>query len=145
LAAWGAINDARRALLAAMKANAPLVALVPAARIYPPRVPTSPTWPYIRHGVGIATPIKGACVNGASVVAAISVFAKGGDEMVGAIADAVVALFDGPDGNGLSTRTPLGKHAVTVVESVNIFQDGSEADNWRAVLNTRTTVTGGPD
>jgi hypothetical protein len=142
LAAWGAINDARRALLAAMKADAAVVALVPAARIYPPRVPTSPTWPYIRHGNGISVPLKAACLNGSTVDAMITAFAKGGDEAAGVIGDALVALLDGPDGNGLSIRLPNDRHAHITVQGYNIIQLSGEADNWAALVNTRTVVTG---
>lgn len=140
--ARNAIIPARRAVLAAMKGEATITALVPAARVYPPKVPTSPTWPYIRHGVGISTPIKATCLNGASVVAAISAFGKGGDEVAGAIGDAISDFLDGPDGLGLSLEMPDGRMATVQVESNNIIQIDLEADNWMSITSIRVSVSG---
>lgn len=38
----------RGKIIAALKADASLTAIVPAARIYPGKSPASPTWPFIR-------------------------------------------------------------------------------------------------
>jgi len=142
--ARNAIVQTRRAVLTALKGAATVTALVPAASIYPPKVAASPTWPYIRHGVGISTPIKGTCLNGASVTAFISAFAKGGDEVVGAIGDAVADFLDGPDGLGLSLQMPDGRWATVEVEGgQQIIQIDSEADNWQALIPIRVTVSGG--
>jgi hypothetical protein len=72
-----ALLPARRAILATMKADAALTALVPAARIYPQASPVpTPTWPFIIYGSPSGLPIRAACVNGTEITVAVHSFAK---------------------------------------------------------------------
>lgn len=49
-------NETLPAVLAALKADAALAALIPAARQYPPQTPNKPVRPFLKLGVPITTP-----------------------------------------------------------------------------------------
>jgi hypothetical protein len=66
----------RRALLARLKADTGLTALVPAASIYPQAVEGEPTWPFVKLGPPITRPRKAACVNGGDVAVDVHAFAR---------------------------------------------------------------------
>jgi len=133
----------RRVALDGMKSHAPITALVPAASIYPPRVIANPTWPFIRWGAGgIATPLKAACLNGAIVPATVHAFAHGGDETAGAIGATIYDYFDGPDGLGLSLDLGDGRRANCIAVSATVIPEGTETNDWHAIVNIRATITG---
>jgi hypothetical protein len=71
----------RRGILTLMKADAALVAIVPAARIYPQTTPPKPTFPFVRAGAPNLIPIRAACVDGSEATFAVHGFAK--DRMSG--------------------------------------------------------------
>lgn len=71
----------RRGALKLMKADANLVAIVPAARIYPQTTPPTPTFPFVRAGAPNLIPIRAACVDGSEATFAVHGFAK--DRMTG--------------------------------------------------------------
>jgi hypothetical protein len=57
-------TELRRASLTALKANAPLVVLVPAASIFSQTAPANAGKPFIKTGTPIASPMRGSCMNG---------------------------------------------------------------------------------
>jgi hypothetical protein len=68
--------ELRKALVALLRANAGVVGLVPAARIYGERPKDKdPVWPYILIGVVIAGPHSPSGVNGSDASLAIHCFA----------------------------------------------------------------------
>jgi hypothetical protein len=53
----------RRAVVAAWQAYAPLLALVPASRIFPPQRPAKPEWPFVGYGVPNELPFEASCLD----------------------------------------------------------------------------------
>lgn len=60
MATTGLQRLVRRAVLAALKADAGLTALVPAARVYPQAIPGEPLWPYVKLGPPLTLPFSAA-------------------------------------------------------------------------------------
>jgi hypothetical protein len=72
----GLIRVTRRAVLARLKAHAGLLALVPAAEIHGQAPLTTPTMPFVKTGAPSATPLKAACLDGATVSPPVHAFAR---------------------------------------------------------------------
>lgn len=138
-----ALLPARRAILATMKVDADLIALVPAARIYPQASPVpTPTWPFIIYGSPSGLPIRATCVNGTEVTVAIHSFAKvrmqgtvvveTAEDHASRIGAAVVAALDGK-------RPPLpgGGYLSILSTGSQLLIDGGEADAFHHVANFR--------
>lgn len=72
--------DIGGALIAAMKAHAPLLAFIPAPRIYPEITPAQVVWPFIKLGAMTETPTRhdglADTVYGTECIGAVHVFAK---------------------------------------------------------------------
>lgn len=68
MATTGLQRLVRRAVLARLKADAALTALVPAARIYPQAVPGSPVWPFIKLGPPLTLPFSATCAESSGTV-----------------------------------------------------------------------------
>lgn len=137
-----AIIEFRRTGIFALKGEPSITSLVPAASIYPPLVTANPAWPFIRWGVFTAVPYKAACLNGSILTGAIHAYAKGADTDAGIIGGAIHDFFDGPDGMGLSLTLEDGRRVNVTTESSQVIQDGSDANNWHAIINIRAAVTG---
>lgn len=58
----------RRAVLARLKADAGVTALVSAASIYPQAVPSPPSWPFIKLGPPLTLPFSVACAEQSGTV-----------------------------------------------------------------------------
>lgn len=138
-----ALLPARRAILAALKADAALTALVPAARIYPQVSPVpSPVWPFIIYGSPSGLPIRAACVNGTEITVAIHSFAKvrmqgaaiveTAEDHAARIGAAVVAALDGK-----RPALPGGGYLSILSRSTQLLIDGGEADAFHHVANFR--------
>lgn len=66
----------RRAVLARLKADTGLTALVPAGSIYPVAVPAEPGWPFVKLGALGTLRLRAACVNGGRVTVDVHAFAR---------------------------------------------------------------------
>lgn len=66
----------RQKVVGALKADAALTAMVPAARIYPDTLPGTVVWPYVNVGALIDTPFRADCADGSEVTGAVHVFVK---------------------------------------------------------------------
>jgi hypothetical protein len=75
----------RRAALIAWKGNTPLVALVPAASIYPGIVPAARTYPFVRYGSVTASPFRASGLNSSSFRFAGQAFTQGVKNTGGAL------------------------------------------------------------
>lgn len=134
---------ARAAILTTAKADAALIALVPATRIYPqaPSV-ASPTWPFIIYGSPSGLPIRAACVNGTEVTVALHSFAKArtqgtsvvetAEDHAARIGAAVAKALDGK-------RPPLPSGGYLAIRFVGsqLLIDGGEASAFHHVANFR--------
>jgi hypothetical protein len=67
--------ETREAIIVALRADAALTALLPAERIYGMASDPDATYPFVRYGVPITSPLAGACVD-----ATIHVYADGPSE-----------------------------------------------------------------
>jgi len=65
----------RRAILAILKADAGVVALVPKANIHPMRAVANPVWPFIRYDMTGGVPIRASCIDGHDLTVRLHGFA----------------------------------------------------------------------
>lgn len=136
----------RRACLAELKGDAGLLALVPAAQMYPQTTAPAPEWPFTRMGAPSGLPIRAGCVDGNEGSFAVHGFAKprydGSGGMVetaedhaarigGAIASALDRKRLTLDGNQSARVTWTGSQ---------LLQDPEEADAYHTVQNFRVRV-----
>lgn len=112
-----------------MRADAALTVLLPAARIYPPKVPAKPTWPFVRYGTAFVVPDRATCHDGIKLRVTISAFSKNanGEDEASNIAAALAKALDGAqlaiEGGHDGYVTWLGGQTV---------QDPEEAGGWHA-------------
>lgn len=139
----------RRAVIAAWKGYAPLTALVPADRIYPPQRPANPVWPFVGYGVPVVTPFGASCLDGCAVAFAGHAYAETrsaagatieGETRAGKIAREMVDALEAPldlQENGC----PYPATAHVTWTGTQVIQDGSEADRFHAVVGFIVTVS----
>ncbi len=72
----GLIRVTRRAILTRLKAYPGLLVLVPAAEMHGQVPLTTPNMPFVKTGAPSSTPIKGSCIDGATVSIAVHAFAR---------------------------------------------------------------------
>ena len=126
---------ARRAILAWLKSDATVTALVPAGRIYQPQAPAKPTWPFVQYGVFSDLPRRAACLEGQTLIGAIHAFAKGpGDDAANAIGAALASSLDGRElviaGGTIRIRYTGGQ----------TLRDTADANSWHRVTNLSIRV-----
>jgi hypothetical protein len=129
----------RRAALTLLKSDVDLVALVPAAQIYPQSPPASPTWPFIRYGVPNALPIRGSCLDGAEIEFALHGFTKGTDDASAEDRGALIGAAIAAALDGRSVPLAVGRVALRWT-GTQLLQDRDEAGAYHAVVNIRARV-----
>lgn len=132
----------KQAIIAALKADATLTAMVPAARIYPQKTPNSPAWPFIRYGASSSVPLRPDGGSGGEVRGEVRCFAKSTDSQPDAenrcadiqrrIAEVIEALFAEP----LST----GAQMDALIIGVRLEQDRAEADIFVGSVEFQASV-----
>lgn len=140
----------RRSAIAAWKAYAPLVALVPAARVYPPQRPPQPEWPFVGFGVPIVRPFSASCMDGCNVVFAGHAYAEttgeGAEtvqgeprakEIAARMVDALLAAPLDLEAHGC----PYPAIAHVTWTDTQVIQDGSEADRFHAIVGFDVTIS----
>lgn len=137
-------NDAtlpvRRAILTALKADGPLIAIVPAASIYPQATTATPAWPFIRYGSPAGVPVRASCVDAVEITVAIHGFAKprlAGSQIIETAEDHAARI-------GAAIATALGGKSLALEGGGNarlrwtgsqLFGDADEADAFHTVQN----------
>lgn len=91
---------ARRDVLAALKNNAGVLAIVAKANIHPQQPATAPVWPFIKLTSPQALPLRAACVRGATVNFGVSGFSRGlasetAEDHASRIGEAIELCVDG--------------------------------------------------
>jgi len=137
----------RRAVLAALKGDSGVTALVPAASIHPQAPRTVPSWPFVRYGTATGVPRLASCVDGAEYEFRLHAFAKDRGE-AGAIVETAedhahrigAALSRSIGGKRLSLDG--GSHAALRVERFQVIQDGPEAGAFHAVVDLSARIRG---
>lgn len=136
----------REAILRALKADSAHIELVPAARIYPPRTPAKPDWPFQRYGTATYIPWRSSGEDGQAISTAIHSFARATDDQpdgeaaAAALNASTAALLDGPHGRGLVLDLD-GTRAVVRVTGGRVTSDGEEADDWHAWTELEVIVS----
>lgn len=131
--------EARQYLVATMRADAALVALLGGAgSIYGPLVPAKPSWPFVRVGMPISTPDRATCLDGTIEQFAIHSFAKGGSEdQCLAIRKRIIELMDG------ITDKLGGVNPICITyNGAQLMRDTAEAEAWHGIANFRVDVGG---
>ena len=114
-------------VLAKLKANAGVTALVPATQIYPLGCQQEPAWPFIQPQQPQGLPLKAACLRGARINFGLSAFTRGTASVTARdhcalIGDAIEQAID----EARSVLTDIGTVGYTIAD-VLMMQDGGEA------------------
>jgi hypothetical protein len=132
----------RKGIVAHLRANAGLVALVPASSIYGEQPKAIPSWPFIRCGFMRVIPIRLDCYLGGEYPFTLHAFSKsnGTDEIL-TIRAAIIAAMDGASidlANALNTGSAavcLSRHDLS-----NLIPDGDEAGAYHDIHNFTVRV-----
>lgn len=129
----------KRAGITALKQHAPLVALVPATRVYPLQRPAQPVWPFVAWGAPITEPFEASCLDGAQITFAVHCFAEttatqGGEDIADEICSAIVGALA-----GASLALDEGV-ALFTVTGVQVIQDDRDANSFHGFVSFRATV-----
>lgn len=120
----------RRAMVAKLRADAPLLALVPAARIFGEETPSSPVWPFIRYGFSPVTTFETSCGRGSEHDIVLHVFALGpGTDETAEICAAVVAALS----DSALPIDPIQLQSLDWVRT-EIIRDTDEASAYHGIL-----------
>lgn len=131
-----ATRAVRRAVLTQLKADAAVTALIPAARIFPPKRPAKPERPFAGYTNVIATPLRATCLDGQTVRFRVQAFdGSSADDTASNMADAIAASLDG----AVLALEGGGKAHVQLLDTI-VGQDGNEASSWAATLRFEATV-----
>lgn len=140
----------REAVIATWKGYAPLLALVPEARIYPPQRPPAPAWPFVAFGRPISGPFGASCLDGCTVTFAGHAYAETGgtgagtvqgDKRAQEIAGLMAAALADPLDLQALTDCPYPATAFVTWNGTQTIQDGSEADRFHAIASFGVTVS----
>lgn len=127
-------QSVRGKIIAALKADALLTAIVPAGQIYPSKVPSEPTWPFIRLGVLIGDPLRLDGGDGADISGVVHAFVKGSTSIPDPEATTMTInghvwrVLDAIESLDLGTLD-LSIHA----GQRQVIEDGSEADAYHGI------------
>ena len=133
-------NATRLAILARLKADSGVTALVPSARIYPSRTPATLTWPFIKLGVINDTPYRpSGAVGSQNLIGTVHIFTKASSSVLDAenqchlIRREVIRSIDAMGSIGdLYIRYDGG----------TVLQDGDDADAYHGVVNWEAIYLG---
>jgi hypothetical protein len=130
----------RRASLARLKADPDLIAIIPAASLYPQTTPAQVAWPFGKIGVISSFPIRAGCVDGCTGIFAVHAFTK--ERLDGGAV--VETAEDHASRAGAAVAAALdrqfldldGGHRVKVKwTGSRVMQDGDEAGAYHGVID----------
>lgn len=133
----------RRALLARLKADTGLTALVPAASIHGQAPLAEPTMPFVKTGPTNTLRLKAACVNGGTVTFDVHAFArsrKSGEQVVETAEDHASRIGAAIEKALADNTIPLtgGATARIRLSDVQLLQDDEpDAFHWVGQVNAR--------
>lgn len=133
-------RDLRRAVITALKADAALTALVPAAQIHTSTVPANPAWPFLRWDAPNSIPRGVACTQGAEVTFFVHAFAKAAaTDTAEAHAERITAAVA-----KVLHRARLTLPSASArlrVRATRSMMDGAEKDAWHGIVDVIAGVT----
>lgn len=127
----------RGKIIAALRSDAQLTAIVPAARIYPGKSPASPTYPLIRVPMLIGTPDEmdgGSGSRQSGVIHNFTKLAAGNPDpeaQAATINAHIVRIVSGIDAVDLEDGEEMGIH----VRQTQVIGDSAEADAWHGLTS----------
>lgn len=133
----------RGKIIAALKTDAALTAIVPAARIYPGKSPASPLFPFIRVPMLIGTVAELDDGSGSEHAGMIHCFTKlsatvpDPEAQAATINRHIVRIVSQIDDTPLDDGESLGVH----VTQTQVIEDGAEADAYHGVVSVRATAS----
>lgn len=126
----------RGKVVAALRADAQLNALAPAARVYPSKVPADPVWPFIRVGTITTAPFRVDGQPGGEGSGAAHCFVKKSatipdpEAMAATINAHMVRILDSIEAVQLDDSAELSIH----VRQAQVIEDSAEADAYHGVV-----------
>lgn len=130
---------ARRDVLAALKNNAGVVAIVAKDDIHTQQPDSEPSWPFIKLTAPQALPLRASCVRGATVNFGVSAFTRGlagetAEDHAARIGDAIELCVDGRR----AVLTGVGTVKYSMGDML-LRPDGGElnAFHWSASIRAR--------
>lgn len=139
----------RRAIMARLKRNAGVLALVPASSIHSQAPLSAPEWPFIKMGPPTTTPRRAAGLDAGTVLVSVHAFSRGrfdGDDLVetaedyaGWIGEAIEHALDAK-GEDISNGTATGHVRYEIVDQ-QLLVDGGEPDAFHWFGNVRARVS----
>ncbi|MFN3474084.1 MAG: DUF3168 domain-containing protein [Blastomonas sp.] len=133
----------RRAVLAKLKGDAPLTALVPATSIYGQAVPSSRPWPFIKLGPPLTLRLRQSCVDGGVITLDVHAFAyarKSGAQTVETAEDHASRIGEAIETALQDNRIDLGGGITARIRlsDMQLLQDDEpEAFHYLAQINAR--------
>ena len=136
----------RRDILTRLKQDAFVTALVPSTSIYSQATPKEPKWPFIKTGAVQSIPIRGACMDGATVNISVHGFSRGRYNASGALVETAedhasrigAAIEDCLDAKGATLTT--GERVRYRLTDVQLLVDGGEPDAFHYFANVSARV-----
>lgn len=140
--------EMRRAALTAMKHDAALADLIPAASMYPGTVPAKRAFPFTRFGSIVTSPFRASGMDSSAFRLSIQGFTKPLVNGAGAViasaedqADRIgSAIKDALDSTNLALEA--GEKAIFTWIQTITMRDGDEADAWMATVTFGVEVAG---
>lgn len=132
----------RKGIVAHLKADAGLTALIPAANIYGEQPPAKPKWPFIRYGLPVTTPERFDCYVGGEHAVTIHSFAKGpGTDDILDLRAAIIASLDDAEIE-LPLDTDEGAKVTLIAHTLsNLIRDTDEAGAYHDIHNFTVRVS----
>lgn len=133
----------RGKIVAALKADAQLTAIVPAARVYPGKVPAGPVWPFIRVPLAIATTAELDGGSGSEMSGVVHCFTKIGAGVLDPEAQAatinrhITRVLSQIDTTELDDGESVGVH----VTQRQVLEDTAEADAYHGIVSYLARAT----
>jgi len=141
---------ARQAIIARLKGEPTVTALVPAERIFPGERPPQPEWPFIAYGRAVVTPFAASCLDGTAADVALHVYAETtgegdttapGEDMAAAIARVLVAVLDGAALDLADTDCPWPATAHIHWSGTNVVPDNADGSAWHGIVSFSINVS----
>jgi hypothetical protein len=134
-------REVRRAILALLKNDATVLAILPKARIYSQAGATNPTWPFITYGSPSIVPLRASCLDGGELVVAFHGFAKQRKtgNTVAETAEDHASRLGAAIARALDGKVPTIAGGVAKIRwtGSQLLVDGGEADAFHTVQNFR--------
>jgi hypothetical protein len=138
------IRDVRRGVLARLKGDPTVTALVPASQLHPSTTPPNPVWPFARFDAPTSTPISLSCVEGATVSFLYHFFARdrvSGGQVIETAEDHAARIGSAGKVSLHNRRVPVADvTALLRVRSVRLLRDADEESAYHAILTVDARV-----